>query len=153
MGLNKCSAGSSIGYWFIFWATVSLRYPTRKQWLFHSNKNLWHWQLRFVPIQTTTVSVEIIIVFCHLYYFLVTITIFWLQFTDTKCRLKIVVLKMSFFCVKIMLDCVPWVLTLYRPAMLFGNIKKYFWGSFQFSILNLKNITPLETLNFIIKAF
>ena len=35
-------------------------------------------------------------------------------------------------------------LTQNRPAMPFGNRKKYFRGSFQFSIVT-KNITPLET--------
>ena len=35
--------------------------------LCHSNKYLWHWQSRFVPIQTTTASVEIIN-FCPLHF-------------------------------------------------------------------------------------
>jgi len=47
-----------------------------KKGLCHNNKYLWHRQSRFVPIQTTTVSVEITIIFCLLYYFLVTITFF-----------------------------------------------------------------------------
>jgi len=38
--------------------------------------------------------------------------------------------------------------------MPFANSKKYFRGSFQFSIDTIKkNITPLETLNLIIQAF
>jgi len=42
-------------------------------------------------------------------------------------------------------------LTYYRPAMPFGNIKKYFMGSyFHFSIVNLKNITFLENCKLII---
>ena len=42
-------------------------------------------------------------------------------------------------------------LTLYRPAMPFGNRKIYFRGSFQFSIVTIqKNITPLENRNLII---
>jgi len=38
-------------------------------------------QSRFVPIQTTTVSVEILIIFRRLHYFLVTITFFSVTLT------------------------------------------------------------------------
>jgi len=38
-----------------------------------------------------------------------------------------------------------------RPAMPFGNGKKYFGDCFQFSIVSIQKITPpLETLNSII---
>jgi len=36
----------------------------------HSNKYLWHWQSRFLPSQTTIVSVDITIIFCRLSIFL-----------------------------------------------------------------------------------
>jgi len=46
------------------------------------------------------------------------------------------------------------ILTLYRPAMPFGNRKFYFRGSFQFIIVTIqKNINPLETWNLIILVF
>jgi len=37
----------------------------------------------------------------------------------------------------------PLTLTLYRPAMPLGNRKKYFLGSFQFSIVSIHKISPL----------
>jgi len=57
---------------------------SHKKWLCVSDEYLWHWQSRFVPIQTTTVSVEITIIFCGLYYFFVIITIFLVVVTKWK---------------------------------------------------------------------
>jgi len=46
------------------------------------------------------------------------------------------------------------VLTHYRPAMPFGNIKKNILEDlFSSVLLQLKKYHPLETLNFIIQAF
>jgi len=50
----------------------------------------------FFPIQTTTVPVEIAIIFCRLYYFCVT-SAFFSNSNQIKI-LEIVILKESFFC-------------------------------------------------------
>ena len=68
-----------------------------QKWLCYSNKFLWHGQSPFVPIQTTTISVEISLIFlssllfsCHHSNF-VTVT---LQSCNFK-RIKFVVLKIE----------------------------------------------------------
>ena len=65
---------------------------TKKQ-LCHSNKYLRHWQPRCVPVQTTFVE---IIIFCRLYYSLVTITIFLVTMLPNKKCLKILILTIIF---------------------------------------------------------
>jgi len=42
----------------------------------------------------------------------------------------------------------PVFLTRYRPAMPFGNRKKYFRGSFQFSIVTIQKISLPRNLKF-----
>jgi len=72
-----------------------------EKWLCHSNKNLRHWQSRFNPIQTTTVSVELTIIFLSPLLFSCHHNNVFSNCCQIKfvVLLKIEILTKTFFCV------------------------------------------------------